>query len=182
MRKGLKVFCCILMMMAAFILGWRIMPKVWPGIKETVIYPVFPQMKPEPTSTPELYFPQSDTAYGDSISKTDSLIYYFYKDYCPWCKSLSMLIDALPKEVYLSDGTVSRVRLVCLNKVEEKYLQIISEYYELHNIPEDRQYVPAMVIGEKYLFADEEIVPELMTAIIDGEGLKTELLDGKERQ
>ena len=182
MKRVLIVFCCFLILTAVFLLGWRVMPKIWPNIKEAVVYPVFPQMRPEPAATPEPYTPESDTAFEDPISKTDSVIYYFYKDYCPWCKALAVLTDALPKKIYLSDGTASRVRLVCLNKVEEKYMHIITDYYEAHDIPEDRRYVPAMVIGEQYLFADEEIVPGLMDALVAGEGLKTELLNGQERE
>jgi hypothetical protein len=38
-----------------------------------------------------------------------------------------------------------------------------------------------MVIGDKYLFAGEEIVPGLLEALTAGDGLKTPLLDGNER-
>ena len=81
----------------------------------------------------------------------------------------------------MPDGTVSNVKLICLNKVEDKYLQIITEYYDSHNIPEERRYVPVIVIGDKYLFTYEEITPELMNALVSGEGLKTQLLDGNSR-
>ena len=172
MKKALKVICCLLILAVVFLLGWRVMPKVWPDIKEAVVYPVFPQMKPEPTATPESYHPKSDATFGDPISETDSVIYYFYKDYCPWCKQLEPLTAGLPKEIILPDGTVSQVKLLCLNKVEDDMLQIITEYYDKHDIPEEKRYVPAMVIGDKYLFAAEEIVPGLMEALYEGEGLK----------
>ena len=182
MRKGLKVICCLLTLVLVFVLGWRVMPKVWPGIKEAVVYPVFPQMKPTPAPTPEPYVPEGGIALGDPIDETDSVIYYFYKDYCPWCRQLEPLTAGLPKEITLPDGTKSAVKLVCLNKVEDDMLQIITRYYEEHGIPEEKQYVPAMVIGDRYLFAAEEIVPQLMEALMAGEGIKTELLDGKKRE
>ena len=68
-----------------------------------------------------------------------------------------------------------------MNKVEDKYLQIITEYYETYSIPEEEQYVPAMVIGDRYLFTGEEIIGQLMDALMAGEGLKTPLLDGNAR-
>ena len=176
MKKGLKVFCLILALVLVFILGWRVMPKVWPGIKEAVIYPVLPQLKPTPAPTAEPYIPESKTAFGDPLKETDSVIYYFYKDYCPWCKQLEPLTAGLPEQITLPGGTKSDVKLVCLNKVEDKYLEIITRYYDTHEIPEEKRYVPAMVIGDHYLFLAEEIVPQLMSLLMEGEGLKTERL------
>ncbi len=172
MKKALKAICCLLILAAVFLLGWRVMPKVWPSIKEKVIYPVLPQLKPEPTATPTPYHPKSDTVYGDPVNETDSVIYYFYKDYCHWCKELEPLTGGLPKEIILPDGTVSQVKLIGLNKVDDDMLQVITEYYDKNNIPEDKRYVPAIVIGDKYLFGAEEIVPGLMEALYQGEGLK----------
>ena len=65
--------------------------------------------------------------------------------------------------------------------MEDQYLQIINAYYEEHDIPAERRYVPAIVIGDQYLFLKEEIVPGLMDALMEGEGLKTPLLDGTQR-
>ena len=65
--------------------------------------------------------------------------------------------------------------------MEEDIFQIISEYYVKNHIPEERQYVPAIVIGDQYLFLDEEIVDQLMDALIAGEGLNTPLIDGADR-
>lgn len=182
MKKGIKILCAILVLCAVFLLGWRVMPRVWPSIKEAVVYPVLPQLQPTPSPTPEPYMPHGNTVLSDPISKTDSLIYYFYKDYCPWCRQLHPLTSGLPKEILLEDGTKTAVKLVCLNKVEDDMLQIITEYYDAHDIPEDRRLVPAMVIGDQYLFGAEEIVPGLMEALMNGEGLKTELLNGQERE
>ncbi len=182
MKKGVKILCFILALAVAFLLGWRVMPKVWPTIKNNIVYPVFPQMKPEPAPTQEPYMPKSDSAWGDTIFTTDSVIYYFYKDYCPWCRQLEPLTAGLPEQITLLDGTKSTVRLICLNKVEDEPLEIITRYYETHDIPEERQYVPAIVIGDRYLFAGEEIIEQLMDALIAGEGLKTPLLDGTARK
>ena len=182
MKKSVKILCLILLVCTAFLLGWKIMPGIWPNIKEMMVYPIFPQLKPTPAPTQELYHPKSDADLGDPIGKTDSLIYYFYKDYCPWCRQLHPLTSGLPKEIVLADGTKSSVILVCLNKADEEMLQIITEYYDTYNIPEEKRLVPAMVIGDKYLFSAGEIVPELMNALIAGEGLNTRLLNGAERQ
>jgi hypothetical protein len=182
MKKSLKILCLVVALIAVFVLGWRVMPKIWPGIKEAIVYPVFPNMKPTPAPTQEPYEPKGGYAFGDPILETDSVIYYFYKDYCPWCRQLEPLTSGLPKQILLPDGTKSDVKLVCLNKVEDRFLQIITEYYETYGIEEEKQYVPAMVIGDRYLFAGEEIMGQLYDAILQGEGLKTELLDGNTRK
>ena len=183
MKKGLKILCLIVALIAVFLLGWRLMPRVWPGIKEAIVYPVFPQMRPAaaPAPTQEPYLPKSSAAFGDPVGETDSLIYYFYKDYCPWCRELEPLTAGLPRQIILPDGTASAAKLVCLHNAEEPMLQVITDYYEKYQIPEEKQYVPAMVIGDKYLFAGEEIVPGLLEALTAGDGLKTPLLDGNER-
>ena len=179
MKKFLKVVLVILAFAAVFTLGC-FMPKIWPKVLNKVIYPVFPQLKTA-SAEADLYTPYSNAELGDPISETDSVIYYFYKDYCPWCKQLEPLTAGLPKEITLPDGTTSRVKLICLNKVEDRYLEIITEYYDSYNIPEERRFVPAIVIGDKYLFTNDEITPNLMNALVLGEGLKTPLLDGNTR-
>lgn len=181
MKKGVKIFCAVCALLLAFILGWRVMPQVWPGIKEAVVYPVFPSMKPAPAPTQEPYAPKGDYGFGEPVSVTDSVVYYFYKDYCPWCRQLEPLTAGLPKQITLPDGTKSDVKLICLNKVEDRFLKIITEYYNAKGISEDRQYVPAMVIGDRYLFAGDEIIAQLGDALAAGEGLNTVLLDGNER-
>ena len=183
MKKGVKILCGLLSLCLAFLLGWRVMPRVWPGIKEKVVYRVIPQLQPEPETEeePQLYTPESGSRYGDEISVDDSLIYYFYKDYCPYCMQLEPLIAGLPEQITLPDGTASTVKLLCLNKVEDDYLRIITDYYDLHDIPEERRYVPAVVIGDRYLFLGEEIIPQLMDSLMAGEGLQTQMLDGVKR-
>ena len=181
MKKGVKILCCVLPLLLMFVLGWRVMPKIWPGIKEGIVYPVFPQMKPTPAPTQEPYMPKGDLAYGDPVYETDSVIYYFYKDYCPHCRALEYLTTGLPKQIFLADGTQSDVKLICLNKVENQFLHVSQRYYEENNIPEDQRYVPSMVIGDKYLLSESVIAEQLMDAVIAGEGLKTPLLDGNER-
>ena len=178
MKRLAAVCFIILLLMLSFLLGWRVMPRIWPDIKEAVVYPAFPQLRPEPAPP---YVPESNTSFGDPISAKDSLLYYFYKDYCKYCKELSPLISGLPEEIILSDGTVSCVRLIALNKVEDEAYEIINDYYEAHNIAEDRRYVPAVVVGDRYLFLRDEITDQLMDALIHGEGLNTPLLDGAER-
>lgn len=181
MKKGVKVILALVILGGVFLLGWRMMPKAWPGIKEAVVYPVFPQMRPEPAPTIPPYVPHNTAALGDPMDSADSVIYYFYKDYCGYCRELEPLTAGLPKQITLPDGTVSAVKFIGLNKVEDENLQIINAYYEEHDIPAERRYVPAVVIGDQYLYLKEEIVPGLMDALAAGEGLKTPLLGGSER-
>ncbi len=185
-KKGLIILCVLLALIAGFALGWRVMPKVWPAIKEAAVYPIFPQMKPAaptPAPTPEPYVPHgaAKTEFDAEVFAADSVIYYFYKDYCPWCRQLEPLTAGLPERITLPDGTASAVRLVCLNKVEDDALRIITEYYDTHGVPEEERLVPAVVIGDRYLFGGEKISGQLLEALMAGEGLNTPLLNGTER-
>lgn len=181
MKKGFKILCLAVALIAVFLLGWRVMPLAWPSIKEAVVYPVMPRLKPTPAPTMESYHPESSAEFGDPIAVSDSLIYYFYKDYCSYCRQLKPLMAGLPETVTLPDGTQSAVKLVCLNKVEQPMLEVITAYYDQHDIPQDRRYVPAVVIGGRYLHLADEIVGQLMDALTNGEGLTTPLLDGGQR-
>ncbi len=44
-------------------------------------------------------------------------------------------------------------------------LRIFTDYYDTHEIPEERRYVPAKVIGEKYFFLKGKVVPKLLEAL-----------------
>ena len=183
MKKFLKALAVVVALGLAFLAGWRVMPRVWPAIKTHVVYEVFPQLEPTPAPvvTPAPYVPQSSAAFGDPVHATDSVVYYFYKDYCPYCAALEPLTAGLPDAVTLPDGSRSTVRLICLNKNDEAMAEVIAQYYEAHAIPEERQYVPAMVIGERYMMPGSEIIDQLLDALLAGEGLHTPLLDGAQR-
>ena len=127
------------------------------------------------------YRPTTDYGFRGTIRKSDSLIYYFYKGNCPHCRVLEPLTAGLPKELTLPGGELSVVRLVGVNKSEEEFAAVISRYNEAYGIPEERQFVPSMVIGDRYLLGGEEIVHQLTDALARGEGLATPLLNGAER-
>ena len=177
MKPGIRRLCAVCALAASFLLGWRVMPRLWPGLRDRVLAPVFPQLKPASTAAPVPYAPAAHVDPAEEIAAEDSVIYYFYKDYCPFCAALEPLTAGLPEHVLLPDGTQSRVRLIPLNKVEEDKAAIIAAYYEEHGVPEDRRLVPAMVIGDRYLYLGEEIIGSLTDALLAGEGLNTPMLD-----
>ena len=171
MKKSLIIILITAGMIASFLIGWLVFPKVLNKI-----------LKPKPAAAQEPYVPAGADTFGSPVYEDDSVIYYFYKDHCPWCRRVEPLTAGLPEQITLPEGRRSNVRLFCLNKVEDRFLQIITEYYEQHGITEERQYVPAIVIGGRYLFGETEIVEQMMDSLIAGEGLQTPLLDGSERK
>lgn len=183
MNKKLKILGGIAAICVSFLMGWRIMPKIWPTIRLNYINRLVPQLQTssESEDEPIFYTPKSNSQYGDPISTRDSLVYYFYKDYCPYCAELEPLFSGLPEQITLPDGSTSKIRLLCLNKVEEKYEKIITGFYEEHNIPVNQRYVPAVVIGNKYLYLKESIEDQLLDSLVAGEGLQTEMLEGAQR-
>ncbi len=119
-----------------------------------------------------LLAPRSDDL--NDIRPEDSLIVYFYKDYCPYCKDLAPLFESLPDTVTLKDGTTSRVRFVSLEKQLPRQMEVVQKYYDKLFVHPDRQYVPMVVIGKKAHFLKEEIESGLMEALLAGEGLETD--------
>ncbi len=181
MKESIQILVFILAVAAAFLLGWRVMPRLWRKRGKRVLSALHLRRVRGPEREPEPYLPKSTRAFGDEIGAGDSLIYYFYKDYCPHCRTLEPLTAGLPQKITLPDGTSSAVCLVCLSKSWEDTARIIADYCETHGVPKERQFVPAVVIGNRYLLGENEIVPQLMDALAGGEGLKTPLLNGTER-
>ncbi len=112
-----------------------------------------------------------------TLTKNDSVVIYFYKTWCPYCKELEPLLDGLPETITLPDGTASTVRLYSYDKEIAEDMEIVKQYYEYMKIPEDRQFVPMIVIGNEALFLRDEIVPNLMNMLIQGKGRQTVLLE-----
>lgn len=119
----------------------------------------------------DLLQPRSDAI--DDIKDDDSLVVYFYKDYCPYCMEIKALMEGLPEFIYLKGGRKSRVRLVSLEKQDPRQMQVVQKYYDKLFVHPDRQFVPMVVIGKETLFLGEEIVPNLLQLLIEGEGQKT---------
>ena len=76
-----------------------------------------PEAKPEDTAAvyePEPYVPEASAVLGDAIAADDSVIYYFYKPYCPYCAVLEPLLAGmlfLPTLLPLSKSSTSKVTL-----------------------------------------------------------------------
>ncbi len=112
-----------------------------------------------------------------TLTKNDSVVIYFYKTWCPYCKELEPLLDGIPEKITLPDGTTSTVRLYSYDKEVPEDMEIVKQYYEYLKIPEDRQFVPMIVIGSEALFLRDEIVPNLMNMLVQGKGRDTVLLE-----
>ena len=89
MKKGIKILCLAVALIAVFLLGWRVMPRIWPGIKENVVYPLFPQYQPTPAPTQEPYHPKTNTAFDDAISASDSVIFFRSSELVSFCNRLT---------------------------------------------------------------------------------------------
>lgn len=128
----------------------------------------------EPAPQEELVtLPRNDAPA--EIEEGDSTVIYFYKPDCPYCIELKALLHALPLEIPLADGSMSRLRFVALDKNNPEEMDIVQQYYDILEIDEERQFVPMLIVGGKDLFLYEEIVPELLPALFAGEGRSTPL-------
>lgn len=191
-RKCYVTIAILFLMSISFVIGWRFMAYRWwpvlsPHIKK-IVYQVLPSLEPVSDTYVDAnpYIPRSDAEVGDIISKKDSLFYYFYFPTCPYCATYAnMILDGLPKEITLPDGTRSSVVMISLNKHDEAECSIIFEYYEKHNIVkndnQNDQVVPSIVIGNTYLRGSAQIREQFLRLLLTGEGLSTPLIDDAER-
>ncbi len=180
MKKFLKVCFVLCLCGACFMLGWRVMPKVWPTIKQNVYYKVFPT--PAPTPRPSYaYAPTGTAAFADPITPTDSLVYYFYRETCGSCIGMQYLLEGLPEQVVLADGTVSQVKFVPINSRDEALRPVVMQAYADYAVAEDEQQVPAVIIGDRCIMLPADIYRYFYEALLSGEGLNTPLLNGQER-
>lgn len=129
--------------------------------------------EPEPTAEPEKDFYRNDDLAG--LKESDSRIVYVYKPNCEFCAKIKPLLEGLPEHVVLQDGTVSRIVFVSLDKDDYDQYQAVKQYYDDLQIPEDHRYSPLLIVGEKFYMGYDEIVPNLMNALIAGDGLLTDL-------
>ena len=109
------------------------------------------------------------------LSENDSKIVYVYKPQCEFCAQVRPLLEGLPDRIHLSDGTTSRIVFVSLDKDDYDQYQIVKQYYDALQIPEDHQYSPLLIVGDRYYMGYDEIVPSLLNALINGDGLNTDL-------
>ena len=128
---------------------------------------------PEPTAEPEEEFHRNDDLSG--LKESDSKIVYVYKPNCEFCAKVKPLLQGLPDAINLPDGTASRVVFVSLDKDDYDQYQIVKQYYDALEIPEDHRYSPLLIVGDRYYMGYDEIVPNLMNALIAGDGLRTDL-------
>lgn len=110
-----------------------------------------------------------------ALSDSDTKIVYVYKPDCEFCAKVKPLLEGLPDNFTLPDGTSSRVVFVSLNKDDYDQYQIVKQYYDALEIPEDHRYSPLLIVGDKYYMGYDEIVPNLMNALMAGDGVSTDL-------
>lgn len=109
------------------------------------------------------------------LSDTDTKIVYVYKPNCEYCAKVKPLLEGLPDSITLPDGTSSRVVFVSLNKDDYDQYQIVKQYYDMLEVPEDHRYSPLLIVGDKYYMGYDEIVPNLLNALVAGDGVYTDL-------
>lgn len=142
------------------------MPGIWKWMKSQFVVPATVQREP--------YIPTSTASLQDVFDSADSVVYYFYKDNCPYCEEIDAFFEGIPEQVLLQDGSISSVKLVCVNKNVDA--DVCNEYYEQVGISKEERFVPAVVIGSEYLFAPSEIMEGTYRILLSGEARNTPMI------
>ena len=116
--------------------------------------------------------PRHDDPYNVSIN--DSVVVYFYTPWCPFCYEIAPIMSYLPEYVII-DGQKSYVRMISFNRDIPEHHAVIRAYHELLQIPDERRFVPLVLVGDRDLFLYDEVSQYLIPALEAGEGLITPL-------
>ena len=121
--------------------------------------------------------------YNQDISQENSMeevsqstIMYFYVTPCAACEAVNNFFETLDKEYTIDIHGIekpSELKIKKYNVSESQNLELIREYFSIYEVPESKQEVPIVFIGDLYLQGDKEIQIELQDKIEAGNGMNT---------
>jgi|GEM_PF-2038475 len=110
---------------------------------------------------------------------TDTRIMYFYVQLCAECEDVESFFNELETNyniMFEEEAINSKVEIYKFDISKLENLNLLRAYFYRFGIPEDRQLVPVLFIGEHYLVGAEDIKSKLHDLILSGEGLLTPIL------
>ena len=125
-----------------------------------------------------------DTAQENSLEVTavdnnklsQSTIMYFYVTPCAACEDVNIFFKTLDKEYTIDIQGVekhSELTIKKYNVSESQNLELAREYFSIYEVPESKQVVPIVFIGDVYLQGEKEIQVESRGMIEAGKGINT---------
>ncbi len=111
------------------------------------------------------------------ISYADTTMVYFYIDGCKECKAVKEYMGTMSATYnvdYNGQEVYSVLKLVPYDIGTPEGLEAMYAYYEEYDVPEDRQFVPSIFIGDKHLLGEVEVKNKLVKHIEAGHGLVEE--------
>lgn len=117
----------------------------------------------------------SETTNNDETAVTE--MYFFFTQGCKDCDEVKDFMDTMDQYYDVSyDGKIinSRVDIFMVDISDDENYAALHAYYNAYSVPEDRQFVPSIFIGDKHYMSAAEIKANLIKAIESGKGLDTE--------
>ena len=94
-------------------------------------------------------------------AKESACMYLFYGDGCPHCSKVDLFINQL--EVKYPDINIHKFEIYN-NRTNAL---ILTDYFDVYDIPNNQRGIPAIFISDKYLIGDTPILENLENEIID---------------
>jgi hypothetical protein len=120
-------------------------------LKVAPVY-TFNQKAPAPLKAPR-DFPVSESG--------DSVLAVFVTAACENCEKARALLDELPSEMILGDGSVSRIKIGYFNIAEGDGLPYARQFFRAYKVPDARQLVPIVFYAGGWLSGYEAIERDL---------------------
>lgn len=106
----------------------------------------------------------------DFLNRTELKVLYFYRDDCDECNQLKPYLKSLPKEVIV-DGESVPLRVEMLASRSGNNGEALRQFFAEKDVPEEKQMVPFMVLGDQYLTGADEIRRNMLPMLEQGCGL-----------
>lgn len=107
---------------------------------------------------------------AEFLGQTELKALYFYRDDCDECNQLKPYLDSLPDEVAI-DGENIPFRLDMLASRSGNNGEILRQFFIKWNVPEEKQMVPFMILGDQYLAGIDDIQENLLSMLEQGYGI-----------
>ena len=109
--------------------------------------------------------------FGGTIGDASTInILYFQTESCHNCEEAWKYIETIPDEVMI-DGKNHKIITEALSVMDEGNAQYLMELFKKYQVPELKQQVPILFIGNEYLSGEALIKEKLEALIQTGEGL-----------
>lgn len=120
------------------------------------------------------FIPTQVLADEIDVDSARTQMVFFYVNGCEECNEVKAFMDEMtPKYEVTYEGKKieSQIEILKYDSGDPVNFELLHRFYEAYNVPEDRQFVPSIFIGDVHLLGEMEVERDLIKHIRSGKGL-----------